>query len=283
MISAPSAKRYGVKVQTHSGGPIEQAAEKIKLVGYATVESGYTSDQRNLLAEAFNRTHGLQANTHGGPARLAEIDEHHTIRAPLSLDAAFLELAQNKNVLGVAEQLFCGTVTSGAFVLNQQNGIINPGNSGAYNQGAFHRDLPYQHFVSSRPLAINALYCIEPFTRENGATFVIPGSHKEEAFPSDHTVNALSLQVEAPAGHYLILDCMLFHSGGVNRTGNPRRAVNHVYTLPFIRQQIELPSLMGPSPNLPPETMRLLGYGIESVRSVGTYYESRISKKSASA
>ena len=38
-----------------------------------------------------------------------------------------------------------------------------------------------------------------------------------------------------------MLDTMLYHSGGVNRTGTARRAVNHLYSIPLIRQQIDLP------------------------------------------
>jgi len=85
-------------------------------------------------------------------------------------------------------------------VLNQQNGVINPPHSERYNQGAWHRDLPYQHFVSSRPLAINALFCLDQFTIENGATKVLPASHRQEAFPSDDFVQSQATPVTAPAG-----------------------------------------------------------------------------------
>jgi len=46
----------------------------------------------------------------------------------------------------------------GKFILNQQNGINPPGET--CNQSAWHRDLPYQHYVSSTPLTINALLCM---------------------------------------------------------------------------------------------------------------------------
>lgn len=32
---------------------------------------------------------------------------------------------------------------------------------------------------------------------------------------------------------FIMIDCMTFHSGGVNRTARPRRGVNHVYTIPL--------------------------------------------------
>jgi ectoine hydroxylase-related dioxygenase (phytanoyl-CoA dioxygenase family) len=283
MSKSSEVKRYGVKVQTAEGDAVGRAAEHIQLVGYAVVDGGYSGPEQAEIAAAFDRARDRQAAAHGGVAALTAIDEHNTIRLPLALDPAFLALAQNKAVLGLAGRLFGGGHAQGSFMLNQQNGISNPGHSGTYNQGAFHRDLPYQHFVSSRPLAINALYCIEPFTAENGATLVVPGSHKQEAFPSDHTVRALSRQVEAPPGHFLVLDAMLYHSGGVNRTAAVRRAVNHVYTLPFIRQQIEIPGVLGPRPDLAPDVRRLLGYGNEAVHTVAAYYAGRRAKNGSRA
>jgi ectoine hydroxylase-related dioxygenase (phytanoyl-CoA dioxygenase family) len=99
---------------------------------------------------------------------------------PLAYEPIFLELAANPRILKI-----CRTLVADYVTLNQQNGIINPPNGQRYNQAAWHRDLPYQHFTSSRPLAINALFCIDAFTVENGATKVLPASHREEAFPSD--------------------------------------------------------------------------------------------------
>src|SRR3546814_6390326 len=97
--------------------------------------------------------------------------------------------------------------------------IVNPAEHQSYGQGLFHRDLPHQHFVSSRPLAINALFCIDAFLEANGATLVVPASHKEERFPTDGIVSATQTPVEAPRGSFLVLDAMVYHSGGVNTTG----------------------------------------------------------------
>ena len=232
--------RYGVHTQTRSDTVVDQAVEAIRLVGYAVVDGNYAADQMLNLSAAFDRSLAETYARYGGPEALAAIDEHNTIRAPLAIDRIFLDLALNPTVLAISRRLMGDYVT-----LNQQNGIINPPNAQHYNQAAFHRDLPYQHFVSSHPLAINALFCLDPFTPQNGATHVVPASHKNEAFPSDAAVAALQIQIGAPAGSFIILDCMLFHCGGINRTDRVRRAVNHVYSIPIIRQQIDLPNLLG--------------------------------------
>lgn len=267
---------YGVKERTReSDEVIGSAVESVRLLGHAVIDGGYAPAERRLLSEAFDRVHRDQLAQHGAEA-LAAIDEHNTIRAPLSLDSVFLKLGANPVVLKLCEALL-----SDRFILNQQNGIINPPHSAKYNQGAYHRDLPYQHFVTSRPLALNALFCLDAFTAENGATKVISGSHKQEAFPSDGAVEVLEAQVVAPAGSFIVLDCMLFHCGGVNRTAAPRRAVNHLYTLPFIKQQIELPSILGDEYRDDPVLGRLLDYDNEPHRSVAAYYNKRKTRQRA--
>ena len=265
---------YGVKERMReSDAKIGPAVESLRLLGHAVVDGGYAPAELQVLSEAFDRAHRAQLARHGAAA-LTEIDEHNTIRAPLSLEPDFLKLGTNPIVLRLCEALL-----GDRFILNQQNGIINPPHGAKYNQGAYHRDLPYQHFVTSRPLALNALFCLDAFTAENGATKVISGSHKQEAFPSDGAVEALEAQVVAPAGSFIVLDGMVFHSGSVNRTAAARRAVNHVYTLPFIKQQIELPALLGDEYRDDPMLGYLLDYDNGSARSVAAYYARRIARR----
>jgi hypothetical protein len=85
---------------------------------------------------------------------LARIDEHNTIRTPFAYDGSLLTLARNPAILEICKRLI-----GGYQILSQQNGVINPP-ARTYNQGAWHRDLPYQHVVFSRPMAINALFCL---------------------------------------------------------------------------------------------------------------------------
>ena len=270
MPEGEEIRRYGVKVQTPRGGELEQAAEMLALVGYAIVDSGHSPARRDEIAATFEAVK-LEQQQRFGLDRLKSIDEHNTIRAPLTLSEVFLDLAQNERILRLCEMLL-----GNAFILNQQNGIINPPNA-IYNQGAWHRDLPYQHFVSTRPLSINALYCIDEFTLVNGATKVIPASHKQEAFPSEDVIRKLELAIVAPADSFIVLDCMTFHTGGANLSDRPRRAVNHVYSLPFIKQQIALPLSMT-NRALSEQARRLLDFGNGSSADVAAYLAQREAK-----
>lgn len=269
-ITSPPASFYGVLQQHRSENELDIAVEQIKTLGYAVIDGGYSADDLHAMSQAFDRAYHLYLTTHGYDF-LKSINEHYTLRAPLTQHEAFLKLALNPNLLGLLKK-----VISGKFTLNQQNGIINPPNE-SYNQGAWHRDLPYQHWVSSHPLAINALFCLDEFTIENGATFVLPASHKQEAFSSRQYIEKNALQIEAKAGSFILLDCMLFRSGGFNHSHMPRRAVNHVYNIPYFKQQIRLPTNMV-SENLSMEDKAILGFQDLEPHSVIDYLQLRSMK-----
>jgi len=99
--------------------------------------------------------------------------------------------------------------------------------------------------------------------------------HKEERFPSAATVLNSQIQICTPAGCFIVLDGMLYHSGGTNSTARPRRAVNHVYSVPIIRPQIDLPAVLGPDYGADPDVLRLLGYELRIPGSIEAYYAKR--------
>ena len=267
---------------TSSYGIIEQASartdrdghvERIRLEGFTVIPGGYTADELTYLAGRIDALLAEQAERAGGIDALAEIGEHETLRCCLAHDEAFVRLASNEHVLALCRQLLGDYI-----VLTQQNAIANsPGR--VHHQTACHRDLPYQHFVSSRPLAMSALFCVDPFTRQNGATVVLPGTHRIEHFPSDTLAAEIERPVEAPAGSFLVFDSMLFHRAGHNTSATVRRAVNHVYALPFIGQQISMPDVLHGRYVDDPVLRRLFGYDTNPAPSVDGWWARRRARR----
>lgn len=262
---------YGILQRDVFNSEQEEVAEQVRRLGYAVLDSGYSNDKLEEISDAFNQSRANYVNK-WGEYRLKEVDEINSIRALLTHgDPIFLHLAMNHDLITVLQKLIMGKI-----ILNQQNGIINPAQE-KYNQGSWHRDLPYQHFVSNSPLAVNALFCVDDFTVENGSTFVLPASHKTAAFPSENYVQKNSIQVEAKAGSFIILDCMLYHSGGFNKTMKDRRAINHVYTIPYFKQQINLPENMR-AEGLSDNEREWLGFGCQAPVSIENYLVERSRK-----
>lgn len=271
-MSSVALPRYGVTSQNEPADEIDFAIELLRHFGFAVIDGGFSGIELQALRDAFDKARASALRLYGEQS-LRSIDEHNTIRCLLAHDRLFLKLALNECV-----HLICTALIGPSFILNQQNGIINPGNEATYNQGAYHRDLPYQHFVSSRPLAINALFCIDDFTAENGATKVVPASQKVEAFPSDLLIRSSEITLTARAGSFLLLDCMAFHCGGRNLSGRDRRAVNHVFTIGLLRQQLDIPAILGDKYTSDASVRRFLGYDFRCPTSVEAYYRSRAVK-----
>jgi len=169
---------YGVVERGAASTDAARIAERIRLAGYAVVPGGFSGAEVADLGSRLDRVMASQVEEFGGADRLASIGDALTARCPLVYDEAFVALAAHTTVLAICRELLGDYV-----VLMQQNGVINPSGE-RHTQVAYHRDLPYQHFVSSRPLAVSALFCIDPFSPETGATTMIPGSHRMEQFPS---------------------------------------------------------------------------------------------------
>ena len=190
-------KSYGILQQEMSISILDDAVEAVRNLGYATFHSGYTTLELQSISEEFDRTRNQYLEKYG-EANLRSVSEFNTVRSLLTQGGdVFLKLALNENLLSIIRKLI-----PGKFILNQQNGIVNPAGQ-IYEQSAWHRDLPYQHFVSTKPLAINALFCVDDFTYENGATFVLPASHKSEAFPSMNFIERNAIQIAAKSGSFI--------------------------------------------------------------------------------
>lgn len=106
----------------------------------------------------------------------------------------------------------------------------------------------------------------------------MPASHKTEIFPSHQYIQKNAIQIEAKAGSYIVLDCMLFHTGGFNKTNFERRAVNHVFNVPYFKQQINI-SMNMDGTKLSAEEKDILGFSYNEPNSILNYFSTRTGKK----
>ena len=131
---------------------------------------------------------------------------------------------------------------------------------GSDSQGLHQDDTHYPVPRPHQPLVANTLIALDDFTLENGATMLVPGSHKwaKEINPHEDIFRA-----EMSAGSMLIWDGAVWHGGGENSTKSQiRRSINLNFNLSWLRQQenqyigIDSNVVLG----MPPLLRRLLGY-----------------------
>jgi ectoine hydroxylase-related dioxygenase (phytanoyl-CoA dioxygenase family) len=272
MSSTVSA--FGVKEYSSATSEVERAVEDIRITGDTVLSGVLSADELAVCRTKLHEVYARQVEEVGAEDRLHLIHDAYTARCPLAYDDFFLRVATHPRVLDVVAALL-----GDYYIIMLQNGLLNvPDVGNDQNAGQWHRDLNYQHFVSTRPLSISALFCIDRFSAESGGTMMLPGSHKHEPFPSEDYVRAHETPIDAEPGAVLVFDSMIYHRGGLNRTAEPRRAINHMYTLPLLRQQISVPKLLGGRYQDDPFLRRFLGYEIETPDSVRAFREERIAR-----
>lgn len=261
-----SSHHYGIAERHTISTDNDYICELVSNDGFAVIENvlDLASVQR-LIAFIDGASEQL-------PATLTKYDlqdsaEANTIRSPLTECEYFLtDVAAHPRIMNIVDHFLGGS--RGFFVLNQQNVIVNtPGRT--HRQATWHRDYPYFGAIPSRPIGVSAITCLTDLTSENGATWVLPGSHRRENAPSDRYVDQHAIQVEASAGSVVVFDSMLWHCAGYNKTDNARLIVNTMYSNPLLRQQIDLPAaLANAGRRYDKQFDTLLGYRSNTPRSV---------------
>lgn len=245
---------YGISETNTVETPIDIAVEELTHNGFTIMESVLSDEQVQSLRVSLDELYAMQVADFGGEENLFKINDAFITRCPLAFDNRFLDLATHPILMEIARHLL-----GPSYVLMMQNGISNQPTDQNY-QARWHRDLNYQHWTSSRPLAINALYPLDPFTEETGATFVLPGTHMFERFPSDPYIRKHQVVAKAKPGSIIICNAMTYHRAGQNSSNNVRRAVNNVIGLPFLSQQMDLPRILNGRWSEDPFLSAYLGY-----------------------
>ena len=125
------------------------------------------------------------------------------------------------------------TLLEGPLLLNSFGGVSNPPGSRAYVHAA-HRD---QRTWTPLPLMINLLLMLDDFSTDNGATWLLSGSHQEPQAPAHFETAAQ--QICAPAGSLLLFDARVWHAAGHNHSLRPRRALTLTWTRPWFKPQFD--------------------------------------------
>jgi ectoine hydroxylase-related dioxygenase (phytanoyl-CoA dioxygenase family) len=263
---------YGVREAHSLASDLDRNLEEIAVNGFTILEDVLSPSQLDESARRIDSIYDKQSAEIGGANNLKRINDELIARCLLAYDDYFLELATNAKILTLLQRLL-----GDYFTLLQQNSVTSLPSQENY-QTSWHRDLLYQHFVPSRPIAVSALFCIDNFSEATGGTYVLPGSHKLERFPSELFVQNYELAAEAKAGSAIVFDSMLFHRGGRNRSESCRRGLNHLYALPFIKQQISLPQALGGKYSDDEFLSRFLGYDSEPAPGVQEWRRKRLER-----
>lgn len=246
--------------QNSADSDLEYHLENLEILGYSVIKNVLSSEEAGNIADLLSKLYEKQ-DAEFGKERLKELNESEVHRGLLVEDEIFMQMASAPRILEIVHALIGESA-----ILNLQNAsCAKPGSK--HYQSAWHRDFA-KDFVTSKCLSMNAFWCINEFTTKNGATWLLPYSHKLEDFPSERFIRDNGIQIEVPAGSVILWDSLLLHQAGYNQTDKPRYGINHMYTRPFLKQQINFPEYLKGRIDPDSKLGQLLGFWSIAPRSV---------------
>lgn len=167
---------------------------------------------------------------------------------------------------------FLESFFDGNYILNTYGAVLNEPGTTAY-VGNVHRDL--RRHSGTIPMMMQLIVMLDPFTEENGATYLLSGSHRRPDKPSDDEFFEHAERAIGKAGDVVAFDSNLWHAAGANRSTTRRRGLTIAFTRPFMKQQLDYPRALGyeAANTLSPGLRQLLGYNARVPASLQEWYQ----------
>ncbi len=227
--------------------------EKVRTDGYTIVEGAIEADLVDALNAALGR---LERELDAAPA-MNTFEGHRTVRIYnlLARGSPFERVPIHPSVLPIIE----GVLDPGCLISSLSSIAIDPGESAQ----PIHADdmvIPLEKPHVS--IVCNSMWALTDFTEDNGATRLVPGSHRAQN--PEYGAAYDTVAAEMPKGSVLIWDGSLWHGGGANATNARRTGIAMNYCAGFIRQQ-ENQQLGVPAEvarGFAPRLQELMGYGV---------------------
>jgi ectoine hydroxylase-related dioxygenase (phytanoyl-CoA dioxygenase family) len=230
---------------------VEEVVELLDRDGYVVVEGVLETDETRRIRDELTRV------LESVPTGRNDFEGRRTKRiyAIFGKTRALDHAATHPLVLAALDR-----VLGPHYQLSAPTGIEIGGGEVAQ---VLHRDEDIYPVPRPHPeLVTNVMWALDDFTEANGATRMVPRSHRnavEQALPTTPTV-----AVEMPAGSVMIYVGSVWHGGGANRTDRARLGVAIEYVVGWLRPQ-ETQLLAVPAEvarGLPPRLQELLGYNV---------------------
>jgi len=203
---------------------VETHAARMAADGYSIVEDFLSPDQlaavRTGLAPHLDHYRGRNAFEGFTTERVYTLVARGRVFEDVTEDARLLALL--------------GRFLRPGYLLTASQAIcIHPGEAAQ----AMHYDDSFYPIPRPRPaISLSIVVAVDAFTAENGATVIVPGSHRwsDAQVAEARSGKPTSLikdrrPVEMPAGAALIFLGTLVHGGGANRSTAPRLAITNQY------------------------------------------------------
>jgi len=208
-------------------GDIESHVARIERDGYTIIEGAVDDALVSALHGDLDRIEREDGVRPGG--NIFEGTRTVRIYNLLARGDVYQAIPVHDQVLPIVERV----LDRGCLVSSLSSIAIDPGET----PQPLHADdqtipLPRPHV----PIVCNTMWAITDFTEANGATRLVPGSHRRDRAPAlGESVDTIAAEMRR--GSVLVYDGSLWHGGGANATAARRVGIAMNYCAGWVRQQ----------------------------------------------
>ena len=138
-----------------------------------------------------------------------------------------------------------------------------------------HVDSP--RYIPGYATNAGVMMILDDFTEENGATWILAGSHHTLDKPADDYFFANARRIIAKAGSLVFLNPRVWHAGGINYTDKWRHSITLNMCRPYMKQRLDIPKMMAKSTvdltGVSEGVLQKLGYYAQVPESLDEYYQ----------
>jgi len=206
--------------------------------GYAVLSGMFSAGQ----AAAFSRRLEELAAQEGDQAGVEAHQEKGVIRLAdlINKDPMFEYCFTHPRLLAAARRVLGPSFRVDS--LNARFSLPGDGHQLLHADWGSEDPAEWEAVMGGRYFGMNSLWLLDPFTPENGATRIVPGTHRSGKVPRDEMADPLTphpreVVLQAPAGTVIAFNSHLWHGGTLNRTHDLRRVL-HMAFVPRHRKQL---------------------------------------------
>lgn len=175
---------------------------------------------------------------------------------------------ESKALRDATDNLLC----KNAIIYAYQSSSLAPG-SGNYGSRV-HVDCP--RFIPDYRTNLGYILALQPFTSQNGATWVLAGSHLTDQIPTIEKFESQAIQLTCEKGDAIFFDARLFHRAGFNHTKSWRHGITINFCRPFMRSRFDFPKMLTNfewAKQLNSSARKYLGFDVRMPSSLDEFYQ----------
>ena len=211
---------------------LDQARADIAEHGVCRIPGVLAGGKLTRVREALYRAADEDRARGWGGRYISDNPDDHTNQRVWNLpsrDPVFCDLVEHELALTFVNHLLGWPV----LLSNISANITGPGGG----EMVLHADQGFAPEPWGGIQGVNVAWAIDDFTDENGATRIVPGSHRLNRKPDTEAAHE-TVPLEAEAGTMIVMEGRVWHRTGFNRTESKHRAgIFAFYTLPIYMPQ----------------------------------------------